>query len=166
MSHYRRVKLSGGCYFFTVNLMDRRAKTLTDNIDLLRDAYGNMHRKHPFHCDAIVILPDHLHAVWTLPAGDCDHSKCWQMFKAGFSRHLPPAPSRSHSKRKKREKGIWQRRFWEHLIRDDDDYRFHLQYCRDNPVKHGLVDVARDWPYSSFYLRECVEGLQRVERVG
>jgi putative transposase len=159
MSHYRRVKLSGGTYFFTVNLMDRRAKTLTDNIDLLRNAYANMRRKHPFHCDAIVILPDHLHAVWTLPAGDCDYSKRLQLFKAGFSRYLPSAPSRSHSKRKKREKGIWQRRFWEHLIHDDDDYRFHLQYCRDNPVKHGLVDVAQDWPYSSIHMQEGVGGV-------
>jgi REP element-mobilizing transposase RayT len=75
MSHYRRVKLSGGTYFFTVNLMDRRAKTLTDNIDLLRNAFAQMRRKHPFYCDAIVILPDHLHAVWTLPAGDCNYSR-------------------------------------------------------------------------------------------
>jgi putative transposase len=91
------MKISGGCYFFTVNLMDRKAKTLTDNIDLLRTAYANMRRKHPFHCDAIVILPDHLHTVWTLPAGDCDYSKRLQLFKAGFSRYLPSAPSRSAS---------------------------------------------------------------------
>lgn len=157
------MKVSGGTFFFTVNLMDRRAKTLTENIDLLRNAFAQMRHKHPFHCDAIVILPDHLHAVWTLPTGDCEYSERWQLFKAGFSRHLPSAYQRSHSKQKKREKGIWQRRFWEHHIRDDDDYRFHLQYCRDNPVRHGLVEMAQDWPYSSFYLRGCAgEGVGRV----
>lgn len=152
MSRYRRARLTGGTYFFTVNLMARGTQTLTDNIDLLRKSYCAMRAKHPFYCDAIVILPDHLHAVWTLPQDDCDFSNRWQLFKSGFSRALSVAQNRSYSKYKKREKGIWQRRFWEHLIRNDDDYNRHIEYCWNNPVKHGFVKEARDWPYSSVHV--------------
>jgi len=151
MPNYRRICLPGRSYFFSVALADRRSGLLIENICDLRRAYAATMATAPVFCDAMVILPDHLHAVWTLPPGDCSYSERWRKIKHRFSRsvgiHLP----RSASKRAKRETGIWQRRFWEHTIRDDRDYRMHVAYCWGNPVKHGLVDRAVDWPFSSIH---------------
>ncbi len=149
MPNYRRLWVPGGTYFFTVTLADRRADTLVAHIDLLRAAYAATRARHPFHADAFVVLPDHLHAVWTLPEGDADFAARWKMLRAFFSRALD-APPRSAVQRRRREKGIWQRRYWEHLIRDAEDYRTHVEYCWWNPVKHGLVAHPADWRYSSF----------------
>ena len=150
MSRYRRIHIPGGTYFFTVALADRGKQTLTDEITLLRSVYGAVMREHPFTTEAIVILPDHIHAVWTLPQGDGDFSTRWKKIKAGFSLHCRAEGTATPSKARKGEKGIWQRRFWEHAIRDEADFAEHVEYCRFNPVKHGLVDRAEDWPYSSF----------------
>lgn len=155
---YRRADVAGATYFFTVNLLDRQQSLLTEHISSLRRCVHNVKQRHPFSIDAMVILPDHLHAVWTLPDGDADFSKRWMLIKSAFSRSLPKTENLKSGRIKKRERGIWQRRFWEHLIRDETDYERHVDYIHYNPVKHGYVDKAIDWPYSSIH-RYMTEGL-------
>jgi len=154
MSNYRRVRIPGASYFFTVALADRGSSLLIDRIDDLRRAYAETLRAEPVVCDAMVVLPDHLHAVWTLPPRDAEFSERWRKIKHRFSRQVGRTahPTRvSPSKLAKRERGLWQRRFWEHAIRDEADYRAHVAYCWGNPVKHGLVAQAVDWPFSSIH---------------
>jgi putative transposase len=149
MSNYRRSRVPGGTWFFTLTLADRHSRLLVDEIALLRRAYGQTQRSRSFRTLAICILPDHLHAIWTLPEGDADFAGRWSLLKSTFSRQLPAA-TQSPSKARKREKGIWQRRYWEHQIRDASDLQRHVDYIHYNPVKHGLVEQVADWPYSSF----------------
>lgn len=151
MTDYRRYRLQGGCYFFTVALAERRRRLLTENIQELRTAFREVQRAHPFTMEAVVILPDHLHCIWTLPTGDDDFSNRWRQIKAAFSRQLPKTERRSKSRLSKGERGIWQRRFWEHAIRDEADYQRHIDYIHYNPVKHGHVQRVPDWPFSSFH---------------
>ncbi|MCP5075422.1 MAG: transposase [Rhodobacteraceae bacterium] len=172
MSDYQRVHLTGAAYFFTVALADRTATTLVDHIDLLRSALQVTQAKRPFHCDAFVVLPDHLHAVWTPPQGDADYSVRWGAIKSRFTRAVKSRVGfyptietnndkgrvvgwnptlRSASKVRKGDAGLWQRRFWEHCIRDEADYAAHVRYCWGNPVKYGLVERAVDWPNSSIH---------------
>jgi putative transposase len=151
MSRYRRAKIEGGALFFTLALVDRSSDLLVREIDRLRDAYKVVQDRLPFETIAICILPSHLHALWQLPEHDSDFASRWSLFKSGFSRGLPPAPSRSASKIAKREKGIWQRRYWEHAIRDENDLERHVNYIHYNPIKHGLVSHVVDWPHSSFH---------------
>jgi putative transposase len=151
MSRYRRAKIDGGLFFFTLTLADRSSNLLVRQIERLRRAYKTTQRRLPFETIAICILPDHLHAVWSLPDGDVDFSARWSLFKSDFSRGLSAAQSRSASKIKKREKGIWQRRYWEHAIRSESDLERHVDYVHYNPVKHGLVSRVVDWPHSSFH---------------
>jgi putative transposase len=151
MTSYRRNFVAGGSYFFTVNLADRHLQLLTDHIDLLRAAFRNIRRAHPFTIDAIVVLPDHLHAVWTLPEGDDDFAMRWRLIKAAVSRGLVGGESISASRLKKRERGIWQRRYWEHTLRNEDDFARHVDYIHFNPVRHGHARRVRDWPFSSFH---------------
>jgi putative transposase len=150
MARYRRNFVSGGCYFFTVNLADRRLRLLTDHIDLLRAAVRETKARHPFSIEAIVVLPDHLHAIWCLPENDCDFATRWRLIKSGFSRALPRGERISKSRDSKGERGIWQRRYWEHTLRDDRDVERHMDYIHFNPVKHRHVAQVKDWPYSSF----------------
>jgi putative transposase len=138
-------------FFFTVTLADRSDDLLVREIDRLRGAYRDASTKLPFETEAICILPDHLHALWSLPAGDSDFGSRWMRIKTNFSRWLPASAARSASKVAKREKGIWQRRYWEHVIRDDADFERHVDYIHYNPIKHGLVSRVADWPYSSFH---------------
>jgi len=158
MTGYRRNFVVGGCLFFTVNLAGRRRRLLTENIDVLRTALRETQRRHPFSIDAMVVLPDHLHAVWTLPDGDADFSTRWRLVKTSFSWKLAVEEPVSTSRAGKGERGIWQRRYWEHTIRDENDFRRHIDYIHINPVKHGLVTRVSDWPYSSFHrmVRESV----------
>jgi putative transposase len=149
VSNYRRSRVPGATFFFTVTLADRRASTLTDCIGALRSAYRIVGRSLPFETIAICVLPDHLHALWQLPPGDADYSVRWSWIKSSFSRSLSASPQRSASKSAKRERGIWQRRFWEHEIRDENDLERHVEYIHYNPVKHGLVSRVAEWPYSS-----------------
>ncbi|TVO74102.1 REP-associated tyrosine transposase [Sedimenticola selenatireducens] len=149
--HYRRSVIPGGTYFFTVNLFDRKQTLLLDHIALLRDAVSQVKARHSFSIDGMVILPDHLHAIWTLPDGDRDYSKRWMLIKASFSRGIMKGEQISMSRKAKGERGIWQRRYWEHLIRDDEDFQRHVDYIHYNPVKHGWVKRASDWPYSSIH---------------
>ena len=151
MPNYRRAFVPGGSWFFTVNLLDRRSSLLTENIDALRDATRRTRERFPFHIDAFVVLPDHLHAVWTLPADDSDFSVRWRWIKIRFARLLPKQEWLSPVRRARGERGMWQRRFWEHLIRDETDYARHVEYCYINPLKHALVTRVRDWPHSSFH---------------
>jgi putative transposase len=151
MTSYRRNFVPGGSFFFTVNLADRRSRLLTAQVELLRAAFRNTWRRHPFTIDAIVVLPDHLHVIWTLPDGDADFATRWQLIKASFSRGLPANELVSASRQHKRERGIWQRRYWEHTLRDDADFARHIDYIHFNPVKHGHVTRVRDWPHSSFH---------------
>ena len=148
---YRRADDKGGTYFFTVNLADRNTSLLIDEIDTLRSVINKVKKQHPFKLDAMVILPEHLHAVFTLPPDDNDFATRWMLIKAGFSRQLPKREKISNSRKRKGERGIWQRRFWEHLIRDELDFERHVDYIHYNPVKHGYVKQAVDWPYSTIH---------------
>jgi putative transposase len=154
MTDYRRNRVPGSTYFFTVNLADRRSDLLTREIDALRDAVRNVRAQTPFHIDACVVLPDHMHCMWTLPNDDTNFSARWQAIKTAFSKRITLGEHRSASRLGKGERGIWQRRFWEHTIRDDTDYAAHLDYIHFNPVKHVLVAHAAAWRYSSFH--RCV----------
>ncbi len=145
------MRVAGATYFFTVNLLDRGSSLLVDQVGLLRDAVRKARAARPFHIDAWVVLPEHMHCIWTLPEGDSDYSSRWKRIKAEFSRSFPKEEYRSTVQETRGERGIWQRRFWEHAIRDDEDYLHHLNYVHRNPVKHGLVEHVKDWPYSSFH---------------
>ena len=151
---YRRAKVPGGTYSFTVVTCDRRPILCQpDNILLLRQAFRHVRQNHPFTIDAVVILPDHLHCIWTLPKDDFDFSTRWRLIKSYFSRHClrEDGEKASLSRYSKQERGIWQRRFWEHCIQDETDLANHLNYIHNNPVKHGLVASPQDWPYSSIH---------------
>jgi putative transposase len=132
-------------------LADRRKRLLTANVDLLRQAFPQIRRHHAFSIEAIVILPDHLHAVWTLPESDPDFALRWRLIKTTFSRGLLPGERISAGRVGKGERGIWQRRYWEHTLRDEADFVRHVDYIHYNPVKHGHVTRVRDWPFSSFH---------------
>ena len=151
MTEYRRAFIPGGTYFFTVAVANRRSSLLTDHVDLLRSCFRTVHRRHPFTIDAIVVLPDHLHCIWTLPEGDADFSTRWSRIKADFSRSINPGEPLRQSRIKRGERGVWQRRFWEHLIRDERDLRHHIDYIHFNPVKHGHVERVIEWPHSSLH---------------
>jgi len=151
MTNYRRYRVKGGCYFFTVVLLNRNSVLLTDNIDLLRFAFKYVKNKHPFDIDALVVLPDHLHCILTLPENDDDFSMRWRLIKATFSRSIAKTETRSQSRVNKAERGIWQRRFWEHAIRDEKDFQQHVDYIHYNPVKHALVNQVVQWPFSTFH---------------
>lgn len=161
MPQYTRAYVPGGTFFFTVALLERKQRLLTDHVDLLREAFRKVHQKRPFHIDAIVVLPDHLHCVWTLPPDDPDFSTRWRLIKTAFVRGIPTGERLSPRRQRVGERGIWQRRFWEHMIRDERDFATHLDYVHYNPVKHGHVQRVADWPHSSFhrYVHEGVYSL-------
>jgi len=154
MPEYRRNRVPGGTYFFTVNLLDRGSNLLVTHIGAFREAVRKVRARAPFHIDAWVVLPEHMHCLWTLPPDDINFPARWQAIKAAFSGSLPKSEPRSVAMRRKGERGIWQRRYWEHTIRDERDYAAHMDYTHFNPVKHGLVHHPADWPFSSF--RRCV----------
>ena len=148
MPQYIRAK--GSVFFFTVVLAQRPSNLLIDEIDRLRRIYKLIQQRHPFETIAICILPDHIHALWALPESDADFSTRWSLIKSGFSRGLD-ARTRSASKVGKREKGVWQRRYWQHAVRDEADFERHVDYIHYNPVKHGHVTRVVDQPHSSFH---------------
>ncbi len=147
---YRRNRVAGGTYFFTVTLRDRSSDVLVRHIDLLRAALRKVSTEQPFTINAIVILPDHLHTVWSLPDGDADYSQRWRAIKSHFTRALS-ASGLSLPADHRGEYRLWQRRFWEHTIRNDSDFQKHVDYIHWNPVKHGLVQHVAEWPCSSFH---------------
>jgi putative transposase len=128
-------------------------------VTILRNVFKKVMGKRPFEMDAVVILPDHMHCIWTLPEGDIDYSVRWSIIKRTFTQCISEKVRMAHptvSRSKRREGAVWQRRFWEHQIRDERDYRMHCDYIHYNPVKHGLTSVPKDWPHSSFkkFVRE------------
>src|SRR5947209_8409395 len=151
MRNYRRAFVPGGCWFFTVNLLERRECLLVDHIASLREAGAATRRTYDFKIDALVVLRDHLHAAWTLPPGDSDFSTRWRLIKSRFLKMLPKEERRSAIRVARNECGIWQRRLWEHLVRDEANCARHVEYCWINPLKHGLVTRVRDGPHSSFH---------------
>jgi putative transposase len=151
MPDYRRYRVPGGTYFLTINLLERRSDLLVRHIDALREAVRRTRRERPFHIDAWVVLPEHMHCIITLPSGDDDFSNRIKAMKIRFVRAVPATERRSRTRVARGERGIWQRRFWEHVIRGDPDYARHMDYVHYNPVKHGHVAAVRDWPYSTFH---------------
>ncbi len=151
MPDFRRNRVVGGTYFFTVNLQDRASTLLVEHIHLLRASVRRVRMLAPFHIDAWVVLPDHMHAVWTLPEGDSNFPRRWQAIKMAFSKGLTPIEARSDTQQRRGERAIWQRRYWEHTIRDERDYAAHVDYIHFNPVKHGLASEPAAWPFSSFH---------------
>jgi putative transposase len=151
---YRRANLTGGTYFFTL-VTERRRPLFREQeaVTQLLQSVETVRLRHPFEMDAYVVLPDHLHTLWTLPEGDAKFSTRWRLIKEAFTRaylKTHAAPERNASRFAKGEQAIWQRRFWEHTIRDEADFAAHLNYIHLNPVHHGLVSAPRDWPHSSF----------------
>jgi len=155
MSNYRRVIIPGG-YFFTV-VTYRRSPFLTSDLarKTLHETLHQVGTEYPFSMAAICLMPDHLHCVWQMPAGDADYSTRWSIIKRLFAQRYTAAGgmpmSQTNSRCKKSELGIWQRRFWEHRIRDEADFWNHVHYTHFNPVKHGLVARVEDWPYSTYH---------------
>lgn len=158
MPNYRRWRVPGGTYFLTFTLLDRGSGLLVEHIDALRNAVRLTKIERPFHIDGWVVLPDHVHCMITLPVGDDDYSNRIKAIKIRFVRALPAQEFRSPTRCRKRERGIWQRRFWEHCIGSDMDYAAHLDYIHINPLKHGLVSRVLDWPFSTFH-RAVEQGL-------
>lgn len=151
MPDYRRYRVPGGTYFFILNLLERHSDLLIRHIEGLRAAVRRTRAERPFHIDGWVVLPDHLHCVLTLPAGDDDFSNRVKAIKIRFVRSVEPTERRSPVRVAKGERGIWQRRFWEHAIRDETDYARHMDYLKYNPVKHEHVTAVAQWPYSTFH---------------
>ena len=156
MSEYRRVYQHGGSYFFTVVTYNRTPiLTTSENLSRLHQSFKHVMNQHSFTIEAMVILPDHLHCIWQLPPGDSDFSTRWRLIKRYFSiMKDKPVTERG-------EKNIWQRRFWEHFLRDEEDWRRHMDYIHYNPVKHGYVQNPADWPHSSFQ-KSLQEGLYLI----
>ena len=148
---YRRAQTAGASYFFTVNLADRKSDLLVRHISTLREVTRIVKHAHPFVIEAMIVLPEHLHAIWKLPEGDADYPMRWSLIKSSFSRGLEKTESIRASRLNKRERGIWQRRYWEHQIRDECDFERHVDYIHYNPVKHGYVKRPIDWPFSTLH---------------
>ena len=156
MPEYRRPHTPGGTFFFTVNTYRRQPLLTIEAFRReLRTGIQKTRGVKPFHIDAWVLLPDHLHCIWTLPEDDSDFSTRWAMIKRHVSQSCGEWLNREHwlsaSRRQRKETSVWQRRFWEHQIRDENDYMRHVDYIHWNPVKHGLVEAVIDWPYSTFH---------------
>lgn len=151
---YRRVHIPGATNFFTIVTHQRRPLFRDLHcVELYTNAVELVRARHPFDVEAYIILPDHIHAIWRLPAGDSNYSSRWRLIKEAFTRSFlkdGALPARSATARSRGEQPVWQRRFWEHAIRDERDFAVHLDYIHYNPVKHGLASAARDWPHSSF----------------
>ena len=162
MPRYIRALVPGGAFFFTVTLLERRRKLLTEHIDNLRASFMAARQHRPFTVAAMVILPDHRHCIWTLPIGDADFSTRWHDIKARFAAQIPRGERLSVRRLKEGESGIWPRRFWERAIRCEADYECHVDYLHYNPVKHGHVTRVADWPYLSFhrYVRSGIYNLE------
>ncbi|QND84947.1 Transposase [Chromobacterium vaccinii] len=165
MSNYRRWRVPGGTYFLTFTLLDRGSSLLVDHIDALREAVSRTRRERPFHIDGWVVLPDHVHCMITLPLGDDDFSNRIKAIKIRFVRVLPALEYRNPARCRNGERGIWQRRFWEHCIRSEVDYAAHLDYIHINPLKHGLVSRVQDWPFSTFH-RAVKQGMYPQDWAG
>jgi putative transposase len=167
MTSYRRSKIEGGTYFFTQVTHDRQPWLCSGVArSLLRSAFLKVRQKYPFAIDATVLLPDHIHCIWTLPPNDSDYATRWRLIKGDVTRRgasvLQVQATQSESRQKRGESNLWQRRFWEHQIRDDADFARHCDYIHYNPVGHGLCRQPRDWNYSSFH-RYVAQGIYSID---
>jgi putative transposase len=145
VSNYHRACFPGGVYFFTVVTHDRAQVFINEErVEVLREAFRKVMAVRPFQIDAMVVLPEHLHCIWRMPEGDADFSSRWREIKKAVSRQIDTTTN------KRNERMVWQRRFWEHAIRDEDDWRKHMDYIHFNPVKHGLAKLPDEWRWSSF----------------
>lgn len=161
---YRRNRVPGGTYFFTVTLRDRSSSILVDRIDDLRKVLSSVMRARPFEIAAMVVLPEHFHALWTLPPGDDDYPGRIRLLKSRFTRCAVAAGAATR-RNAKGEYDLWQRRYWEHTIRDDRDFEKYVDYIHWNPVKHGHVTRVADWPYSTFH-RYAARGVYPLDWAG
>lgn len=148
---YRRANTPGATYFFTLNAANRQGRLLIENIDALRASFQVARHSRPFTIDAICVLPEHLHLLMTLPAGDANFAARIRLMKQEFSRRIEAGETIDIKRVARRERGLWQRRYWEHQIRDEQDLARHAEYIHFNPVKHGWVQRAVDWPFSSIH---------------
>jgi len=148
---YRRAMVEGATFFFTVNLAERSSRILVDRVGDLPEVARRVREEHPFVIIAWVVNADHIDAIWRRPENDADYSTRWALIKTGFSRAVPKTEQIRYSRERKGERGIWQRRFWEHLIRNDTDLQWHVDYTHYDPLKHGYVRRAVDWPFSSIH---------------
>ena len=150
---YRRVFIPGASYFFTL-ITHKRAQLFCDasNVDRWRRAVEKVRRARPFVVEAEVVMPDHLHVIWSMPQADCDYATRIRLIKSAFTKDLAGfgGATASESRASKGERGVWQRRYWEHTIRDERDFQAHLDYIHINPVKHGVVARPGDWPHSTY----------------
>lgn len=163
MSNYKRLYIEGGIYFFTVVTFKRRPFLTTELArKCLHQSWQEVRDNRPFEIDAVCLMPDHLHCVWTLPEGDSNFSVRWNSIKSKFTKlYLANGGEdgqRNRSRKRSGEAAVWHRRFWEHALRDPDDYRRHVDYIHFNPVKHGLTQRPGDWDWSSFrrYVEEGI----------
>ena len=162
MPNYRRTLIPGGTYFFTIVTHERRPWLILPHArEILRAAVIETRKRLPFTIHAWVLLPEHIHCLWTLPEGDQDFSKRWALIKRSVSKHACHLVTREggvehHVRQRHRENPLWQQRFWEHAVRNDEDFKAHMDYVHYNPLRHGLVERVEDWPYSTFhrYVRE------------
>lgn len=152
MPNYRRAKIPGATWFFTINLLERRDNNLLiEEILLLKDCIKKVYTSHPFEIIAWVALPDYMHCLWRLPEGDADYATRWRLIKTYFSKALTAREYRLPSRIKNSERGIWQRHYWEHWIRNEQDLQRYFNYIHRNPLKHGLLTRVADWPHSTFH---------------
>ena len=151
MSRYRRLWHPGGTYFFTHTVLWRSTDLLIRHVDILRSAVIGVRAAHPFVILAWVVLPYHFHCVMRLPEGDSRFDLRWRLIKQHFSKRIPPLEPLSEARRSRGERGLWQRRYWEHLIRDERDLEAHIDYVHINPVKHGFAPTVTSWPHSTFH---------------
>ena len=152
--HYRRAFTPGGSFFFTVVTEGRRPIFASaESVAVLREAFRRVRQTRPFQIDAIVVMPDHLHCIWTLPPDDADFATRWRLIKTRFTKHCDPALriAPNAARTAKGEQAVWQHRYWEHQLRDETDFTRHVEYIHYNPVKHGLAASPQDWPHSSFH---------------
>ena len=163
MVTYRRNFIPGGTFFFTVTLENRKSRLLIDQINLLKDAVQKVKNQDPFLIKAYVILPEHLHMIWELPKEDSNYSLRWKKIKTLFSKSIYKSGFEL-SKTRHNEYRLWQRRYWEHTIKDMQDFENHVNYIHYNPIKHGLVNDLHDWPFSSFRLNNSIYGNLIIRR--
>lgn len=167
MPNYRRVNIGGGTYFFTVNTLNCQTFLLDDDVRAaLREGIALVRQSYHFAVNAWVLLPDHLHCIWTLPSDDRDFSTRWRVIKRTVTQRCGARLNRPDLmtvwRKRRKQSSLWQHRYWEHLIRDENDYRRHVDYIHWNPVKHGYVKRAGDWPYSTFH-RHVANGIYPVD---
>jgi len=158
---YRRTDIPGASYFFTLVTEQRQNLFIHDeNIELLRESFRQIKQKRPFIIEAAVIMPDHLHCIWTLPDNDADYSTRWRLIKAWFTKHCDQKYKlpRNNARMKKQQQAIWQHRYWEYCLKDEEDFERHVDYIHYNPVKHHYVESPPQWKHSSIhrYIKEDI----------